>query len=301
MEVLKTPGAVMKYPASGDDLELINALAKTELSESEVYTFALRLCDNEIDRDFERFDTAALHTLGGLFIGKCGIFDHNWTAANQTARLYRTEVLPEDGVTAAGEPRMFLKGCAYMLRNEKNADLIDEIEAGIKKEVSVGCSMARRVCSICGRDCCEHLPGKTYGGRLCYFTLSDPVDAYEWSFVAVPAQRNAGIIKSFGSSLRDLTAAQPALSAKLDQLEKEARLGRTYLGSLRKELVRLAGLGDGELDLNVFSRAVDRLDEPELLELTKAFRRQAEKIFPPQPQIRPVKSETLDDDGAFLV
>ncbi len=301
MEVLKTPGAVLKHTASGDDMALINALAKTELTDSEVYTFALRLCDNEVDRDFERFDTAALYALGELFVGKSGIFDHNWSAANQTARLYRTEVLPDDGMTAAGEPRMFLKGYAYMLRSGKNADLIDEIEAGIKKEVSVGCSMGRKVCSICGRENCEHQPGRTYDGRLCYFTLCDPTDAYEWSFVAVPAQRNAGIIKSFGSSLRDLTAAQPALAARLDQLEKEAQLGRTYLGSLRKELVRLAGLGDSELDLKVFSRAVDRLEEQELIELTKAFRRRADQVFPPQPQIRPAQAPTQDEDGVFLV
>ena len=45
-----------------------------------MYTFSLRLCDNEVDRDWERFDTAALNTLGDLFVGKSGIFDHQWTA-----------------------------------------------------------------------------------------------------------------------------------------------------------------------------------------------------------------------------
>ena len=34
-----------------DDLSLINAMARRELGADEVYTFALRLCDNEIDRD----------------------------------------------------------------------------------------------------------------------------------------------------------------------------------------------------------------------------------------------------------
>ena len=37
----------------------------------------------------------------------------------------------------------------------------------------------------------------SYGGKLCYFTLKAPTDAYEWSFVAVPAQRKAGVMKSF--------------------------------------------------------------------------------------------------------
>ena len=37
-----------------------------------------------------------------------------------------------------------------------------------------------------------------YDGKTCHFVLSDPQDAYEWSFVAVPAQRDAGVIKGMG-------------------------------------------------------------------------------------------------------
>ena len=60
-----------------------------------VYTFSLRLCDNEVDRDLERFAAEALETLGELFVGKSGIFDHQWTAEGQTARIYRTEMVRE--------------------------------------------------------------------------------------------------------------------------------------------------------------------------------------------------------------
>ena len=72
------------------DLELINALARRPLKAEEVYTFPVRLCDNEVDRDFERFSRPALEKLAELFVGKCGIFDHQWTAMGQTARLYKT-------------------------------------------------------------------------------------------------------------------------------------------------------------------------------------------------------------------
>ena len=54
--------------------------------------------------------------------------------------------------TAAGDAYCWLKGWAYLLRTEKNADLIAEIEGGIKKEVSVGCSVRHSVCSICGGE-----------------------------------------------------------------------------------------------------------------------------------------------------
>lgn len=181
------------------DLVQINTLARKELTAEKVYTFPVRLCDNEVDRDFERFSRKSLETLAGLFVGKSGLFDHQWTAMGQTARLYKTEVA-EDGqrTTTAGEPLCYLKGWAYMLRSEQTEPLIAQIEAGIKKEVSVGCAISRSVCSICGQEDgrCSHRKGQKYDGQLCYFTLEEPTDAYEWSFVAVPAQPAAGVIKS---------------------------------------------------------------------------------------------------------
>ncbi len=187
MEIRKDPGSVSRHSVSREDMILINRLSRKALTPDQVYTFAIRLCDNEIDRDWERFDEDALEALSRLFVGKSGIFDHNWSAEGQTARLYKTEVCREGGKTGAGDGCQYLKGYAYMLRSEKNEALIEEIEAGIKKEVSVGCSVAGRSCSICGKDHCEHQGGKRYGGKLCFFTLKDPTDAYEWSFVADPA------------------------------------------------------------------------------------------------------------------
>lgn len=306
MNVLKSPGGVTPHAVSQEDLRLINQLSKSELSPEQVYTFAIRLCDNEIDRDWERFDLDALDALSALFAGKTGIFDHHWSAEGQTARLYKTEVVREEGRTGAGDQAAFLKGFAYMLRNEKNQPLIDEIEAGIKKEVSVGCSVSGRRCSICGKDGCQHVGGQVYDGKLCFFTLLDPVDAYEWSFVAVPAQRKAGVMKRFardaGGGLERLLSQHPECRKQWEALEKEAALGRAYLGSLRKELVRLAGLADEKVDLKVFEKTAEKMDEDELLEWTRVYRRRMEEIYPPKPQLLPqaVLART-DEDKAFLV
>ena len=88
---------------TAEDLEQINGLAKAELSAEQVYVFALRLCDNEVDRDFERFDGEALERLGELLAGKSGIFDHQWSARGQTARIFRTEIIREPAArTEAG-------------------------------------------------------------------------------------------------------------------------------------------------------------------------------------------------------
>lgn len=282
-----------KQELAAEELARINQFAKAELAAADVYVFSVRLCDNEVDRDFERFDEAALEKLGELFVGKSGLFDHQWSAEGQTARIYRTEVIREPAVkTQAGDCGCWLKAWAYMLRTEKNQDLIAEIEGGIKKEVSVGCSVARSACSICGASggSCEHVKGQYYGGKLCYFQLEDPTDAYEWSFVAVPAQRRAGVVKHFGPEDAHLTA-----------LRKEAELGRRYLAGLRREVVRLAMLSDDDLDGAMFAKMTRKLEEEELLELRRTYQARVDKRFPMEPQLKERPAAARDDETVFLV
>ncbi len=184
------------------ELKEIGKFTRKDITEQELYTFPLILCDNEIDRDGEKFTAGSLERLAKLFVGKTGIFDHNPTSKNQTARIYSASVIRDpERKTADGETYTYIEAKAYMLRNEKNKDLISEIEAGIKKETSVGCSVGKIICSVCGKDmrsgACGHIKGNEYDGKICCHLLSEPEDAYEWSFVAVPSQKNAGVIKSF--------------------------------------------------------------------------------------------------------
>ena len=183
-------------------LEKINKYTRRPLSADEVYIFSVILCDNDIDRDGERFSEKALEQLGGLFVGRTGIFDHDAKSSKQSARIFDTE-LKEDSsrTTKNGDTYRYLTGYAYMVRTDDNKSLIAEIDGGIKKEVSVSCSASRRICSVCGSDKaktgCTHVKGREYGGRVCHTVLDDITDAYEWSFVAVPAQVNAGVTKQY--------------------------------------------------------------------------------------------------------
>ena len=175
MNVNKEAGVDCGLELSPEEMERINAMSKKKLEPGEVYAFAVRLCDNEIDRDNERFPAATLEELAPLFVGRSGLFDHQWSTRNQAARIYRTEVVRESWMTEAGEPYCYLKGCAYLLRTEGNRELIAAIEGGIKKEVSVGCAVKRAVCSICsterGQDC-GHKPGECTEARPVYFAGS---------------------------------------------------------------------------------------------------------------------------------
>ena len=241
----------------------------------EVYTFAVRLCDNDIDRDGEKFARETLEELGGLFVGVSGVFDHQWSAKGQTARIYRTELVDEAGeFTADGEPYCYLKGYAYMMRTGENAGLMAEIDGGIKREVSVGCAVARVECSVCGEEMgrCTHEKGERYGGKVCCGKLLGATDAYEWSFVAVPAQKKAGVVKS---------------ARMRDELEKEAELGRRYLKSLRRDVVRLCCLVQPEAEKDLMERVAQRLGEEELEGLRKLYQMEADRLLLPESQLCP--------------
>lgn len=188
-----------------EEMALINEHTLKELKAEDVFVFKVILCDNEIDRDNEKFTVSALQKLAELYKGKTGIFDHNMKGHDQTARIFATEVITDDTrCTVDGEAYTYIQAKAYMVRTEKNKDLIAEIEAGIKKETSVGCCIRDITCSICGKNIktegCEHRKGAVYDGKKCCYHLSEPTDAYEWSFVAVPAQKGAGVIKSFNGA-----------------------------------------------------------------------------------------------------
>ena len=128
-------------PVTEAELEAIARYSRRRLTAEEVYTFPLVLCDNDLDRDHECFTDAALEKLAVLFRGKTGIFDHDPRGEKQTARIYRCAVEEEPGrLNHRGEPYKALRAWAYMVRTAANADLILEIDGGIKKEVSVGCS-----------------------------------------------------------------------------------------------------------------------------------------------------------------
>ena len=293
------------------ELSDINRLSRKELTAQEVYTFSVRLCDNEVDRDGERFAPHTLEELAPLFLGKSGIFDHQWSARGQAARIYKTEVVREpEKMTRAGDGYCWLKGSAYMVRTEGNADLIAEIEGGIKKEVSVGCAVERALCSICGsdfhREPCQHRKGQSYDGRLCYASLEGASDAYEFSFVAVPAQPAAGIVKGLSAgcaTLKELVRQNPGCADELIELEQQAELGRKWERELKQEMVRLALLSGSDLSRETLEGMAEKANHQELMDMKRAYEKRAAARYPIHPQLEYEEKLPLHDekDRAFLI
>ena len=237
-----------------------------------------------------------------MFEGKTAIQNHSMDAADQSARTFKTEVLTDETrKTALGEPYTYLKAYCYMPRIPKNEALIAEIAAGIKKEVSVGCAVEKRICSVCGADerkaPCAHRRGKTYNGEVCHYILENPTDAYEWSFVAVPAQKNAGVTKkrfadadALLKALRngradELTLSRADLSAlaqKVDALESAAADGAAYRAALLDAAVKGFAKALPTLDNRLAEQMCAPLGTKALKRLGEVLETAAPAVYVPQ-------------------
>lgn len=307
MRISKSGETAKHGDISGHDMELINAYTKERLEKDEVFTFSVVLCDNEVDRDLEAFEENTLSELKELFVGKTGISDHEWKSENQIARIYKTEIIRNRGKkTSDGREYVCLKAWAYMLRTQDNESLIAEISGGIKKEVSIGCSVADCVCSVCGDELaqCPHTKGETYFGKRCFGFLKGAVDAYEWSFVAVPAQRAAGVTKALDISkgLKGFveSAEGRAFGYEFDALCKDAELGRRYMKELRKEVSRLCLMCDKALHESL-EPALSGMEATALMGMRDAFEKQLSEKMPLVTQLPGRGEATRFDDGQYIV
>lgn len=313
------------YTPVKEDFDKIRQYTRKDFSEEELYVFSVTLCSNDVDRDYEKFSVSALYELAKLFEGKTGIKDHSMKSSDQTARIFETRVEKSEGrKTADGEDYYALRAKAYMVRNDENKSFITEIEAGIKKEVSVSCAMNSSVCSVCGKSrkdgACSHINGRKYGDKICFSILSDAADAYEWSFVAVPAQRDAGVTKSFNlkNGDFDMTDIKKSLitdeneivlsnkqakeiCAYIEEREELAALGEEYKKSLVKELVSLCAKSIPEMDLGVFGGVASVMTIKELLSFKNAFEKQQAVKTMPQPQLGAAQKKSNKNLNEFRI
>ncbi len=298
MEIKKESKIAVSAQPTAVQLEAINAQAKGKLTAEQVYVFSLRLCDDQLDRDLEKFDTAALPALAKLFIGKTGIVDHRWSSENQVARIFAAEVVQEQGVS-------YIKAWAYIRRGGQADEVIADIEAGIKKEVSVGCAMGRAVCSVCGREygSCGHQKGEHYDGALCFVILQEPLDAYEFSFVAVPAQREAGVIKGLGGCKKCLKelAEEFGAQAEYRALYQLSELGRQYQKQLQGDVVRLCLQLELGLEEPLLRSVAEKTAPGELQALQKALSEKLQQKLPMQTQLPSAAKGIEPFESGFLI
>ncbi|MBQ8831351.1 MAG: hypothetical protein IJ017_07105 [Oscillospiraceae bacterium] len=311
MRISKEAVAMTGAEVTEKELAKINAFTGRELSADDVFVFSVKLCDNEIDRDGECFSAECLKTLAELFMGKTGISDHSWSSSRQVARIFDTEVIEDYAKsTSYGDVYTYIKARAYTLKTPANEEFIARIEGGINKEVSVGCAVSQCYCSICGNplgdESCGHIRGLTYAGRKCYGILDGATDAYEWSFVAVPAQRDAGVIKGFynadAATLSEFVekCGKAEFTREFELLTKQAEAGRRYLSALKADVVRLGALTE-LWDAESLTETVKHMDESALLSLKKSLDKKADEILPPVTQLGAYKKNKVKPDDDYMI
>ena len=282
------------FEATEKDMALINSYSRRKLEPDEIYTFSMILCANDIDRDGEAFTKETLVKMSKLFQGTTGIFDHITSSKNQIARIFKTSVIKTDEKTIYGEDKYLLKAWAYMLKTDYTKNLILKIDAGIVKEISVSCSIRKKICSICGKEydsSCNHILGKKYDNSLCYIKLIDPYDAYEWSFVAVPSQLDAKITKSFSYNKKQNN----------DFLEK-ANNGEYYETKLKSEITKLSFLSNFMQKSNNLKKILEKLSIKELEDLKKELKNKLdEKNFSPFLPQTANKHEKEINNSEYLI
>ncbi len=304
-------------------MEKINSYTLSSLSADDVFVFSVVLCDNEIDRDGERFTVESLKTLEKLFVGKTAIMNHSMKAEDQTARTFKTELITDGRKNSLGEDYYYLKAWAYMVRTDSNADLIKEIEAGIKKETSVGCSVSEIRCSICKNDRrkkrCSHVKGNEYDGKICFDELINPTDAYEWSFVAVPAQKNAGVTKGLKIKeerntleiLKNIEKSEEITLSKteceklfeeVNELKKKALDGEKYRNFLIKNAVSLAAVAFPEIGAEEMGEICKSLSVENLKAFTFALEKKKSGLMPCGYQTgEPTEANRDESNSSFVI
>lgn len=312
-----------KSEISDEELNLINSYTRRKLTKDEVYAFSVVLCDNDIDRDGERFTVESLFALEKLFVGKTGIIDHNPSAKNQTARIFACSVEAVQGKkTQTGDDYFRLKARAYMPKSEKNKDFILALDSGIIKEVSVGCAVEEVLCSICGEksDLCPHKKGEKYGSKICCGELINPYDAYEFSFVAIPSQKQAGVTKSavvYGKEsgmegiLKRLETKQgftlsdcecEKLLSYIDNLKQSAKDGVYYRDSLTGDVLRLSAIVQPDISRETMETVAKSMTVAQLKEFKTAFEKKKCESIAPTVQLYSDKNKSkTESNGQFKI
>ena len=126
----------------------------------------------------------------------------------------------------------------------------------------------------------------------------------EWSFVAVPAQRNAGVTKSYTKKegtihmqeimksmregLKELTlspAQQKALCGRIDELENEASLGKMYRDELIAGTLRAGLAAIPDMDGEHLRAVCEKASVPELKALQTGFNTVLKERLPMSSQL----------------
>lgn len=189
-------------------LELINKYSKRELSEDEVFVFSDKLVgDMVIPKRFMKLHRQTLERFKeNVNEGLPLLIDHSWVASmfgGKAAIPYgrvingRIKKGDAEGETWALHSDVYLPR-GVDIEGVSTDSLISSIETGTMVDSSIAWMAETWNCSVCKSDIrrCDHMPGETYEGELCYADIRPPAEMIENSLVFSGAYPTAGALSS---------------------------------------------------------------------------------------------------------
>lgn len=168
---------------TGNLLEAVNRFTLRPLQQEEVAVFTLDLCNNRVDKHFSRFPEEELERISRMTPGRPLMERHDLRGTLPRGTFFRSSVHRE-------EDHCSVRPEVYVLRAADNHDFILNIEGGVYRETSIGFSFRVPECAVCGKDLrtCDHVPGRSYGDRVCHFIMRDVLEVIEGSIVPAGSQ-----------------------------------------------------------------------------------------------------------------
>lgn len=215
---------------SDNDIKQINKYTRKDYTRDDIYAFEITLCNGELDTNYEAISKDCLYKLKDLSLGSTGFLTSDITARIFDTYIERTYISWSNSRLA--DEIYKLKAKVYVLKKSVTEEELNKLLNHPK--ISVGFSVKRRVCSICGSsECCKHIKGQKYIDEagielLCYRILNDPTDFYEWSIVPKQTESKLNDDKS---KKNKVTTAKTKLmiNGKLTDVELDENGGITVI------------------------------------------------------------------------
>lgn len=211
LSLAREEGASFGPTPTETDLALINDMALEPMTADQIYVRKIRLANDRVDRDFERFSRGVLNKFSDTLPGKSVLIGHEHHSA-PIGRFYDAKVARDKATGTA-----WLEGKWYAPITAQNEHDRKSIDAGVWSYTSIGFMWDAVECDICKQDYrsmkCSHLLGTDYpvdqvsgdmppiasdSGKTVTATATYKGDAQavEGSIVYLGAQYDAAIVKA---------------------------------------------------------------------------------------------------------